>query len=116
MAFAPAGRHEDTADDAPMAEINVTPLVDMVRVLPIVFMARGPASPLLQPQVPSKEEAAIAPNSQHGTTARPRLGRRPHARPASGACGGTAAPCTPATRARLRAGRRLPSQSPPCRS
>ena len=42
-------RSSDDDDDAPMAEINVTPLVDVMLVLLIVFMI---AAPLMTAGVP----------------------------------------------------------------
>ena len=44
-----AGRDDDDEDSAPMAEMNVTPLVDVMLVLLIVFMV---AAPLMTVGVP----------------------------------------------------------------
>lgn len=61
MAMTPAGGGSDEEDGAPMADINVTPLVDVMLVLLIVFMVAAPMMMVGVPvQLPRTSAARIA--------------------------------------------------------
>ena len=64
MAFASFNQHDD---DTPMAEINVTPLVDVMLVLLIVFMITMPvlthSIPLQLPVATDEKTAEIKPQN-----------------------------------------------------
>ncbi len=62
MAFAGADRRDEDDDDAaPMSEINVTPMVDVMLVLLIVFMVAAPMMMVGVPvQLPRTSAARVA--------------------------------------------------------
>jgi TolR protein len=65
MAIATPGRGTEEEDAAPMSEINVTPLVDVMLVLLIIFMVAAPMMmvgvPVSLPQTSAQRLAQTAP-------------------------------------------------------